>query len=392
METASIAPWGGPANENTQSERSSILELLIQRRTFVLVCTAALSTILTLAVFLLPPSYVAQASILPPQQPSSGLAALAGGAMGGIGGVVGSQLGLKNPADLYIGILKSRTVADDIINQFALQRIYRTKHSSDARTILSAHSTFATSKDSLITISFRDSNPQRAAAITNAYITALHKQNSKLALTDASTRRLFYEQQVAQEKDALSRAELALRDMQHSTGLITPAGQTEAMVKSAAQIRAEIASREVELQAARSYATDQNPHLQTLKQEISALRGELHQLESGTNASKYELSADQVPGLGLEYIRRMRDVKYHEALFELLAKQYEAARIDEGKQAPVIQVLDLAAVPDKDSRPRILMTAVSIVAALLFSCMATIAVVRGSELVQTLRIATVSGQ
>lgn len=332
---------------------AEIAAVLLKQKKIIAAATFVLTIIMTVVVFIRPPSYKAEATILPPQQQQSSLAALASGALGGLAGSgMASQLGLKTAADLYIGILKSRTIGDDIVERFHLKEVYGTKLTSMARQSLSSHVNFASGKDSLITVTVKDHNPQRAADLANAFIDELYKQNSRLATTDASQRRLFFEQQLNGEKEALANAEAALKSTQQATGLLSPSGQAEILLRSGAQLRAEIVSREVQLQAMRTYATEDNPQLQILKREIGSLQGQLNQIEaSGGSGSKLELSAGKMPEASLQYIRKLRDLKYHETLYELIAKQYEASRIDEAKQAPVIQIVDRAIVPDKDSRP-----------------------------------------
>jgi tyrosine-protein kinase Etk/Wzc len=322
-------------------------KLLIAGSTFILMSAAAIS------VALMPDSFKAEAVILPPQQQQSSLAALASGALGNLAGSgMASQLGLKNTADLYIGILKSHTISDEIIAQFHLQDLYHQKFLSDTRGALRKHTTFASGKESLITISVEDHDPKRAAAMANAFVDELYKLNSQIAITDASQRRLFFEQQLRKEKDTLSEAEIALKNTQQSTGLVVPSGQAEVLIRSAAQLRAEIASRQVALQAARSYATDRNPQIQILQREISAMQGQLAQIETdGAQNGPLEIAGGKLPEASLAYMRKFRNLKYHETLYELLAKQYEAAVIDEAKQAPVIQVIDRAKTPDKRSGP-----------------------------------------
>ena len=348
-----------------------LLSVLLRHKRLIIGSTLAAAVVSAIVVCLLPPWYTAEATIMPPQQQQSSLSALASGALGGLAGSsMASSLGLKNPADLYIGILGSRTIADDIIGAFRLQETYDKKVQSDTRKVLAKHASFTAGKDSLIKISVEDHDPKRAAALANAFVDELYKQNSRLALTDASQRRLFFEEQLAKEKDALAEAEIALKNTQQSTGLFAPAGQAEALIRAAAQLRAEIASREVQLQAMRSYATDQNPQVQVLEQEIKALRAQLAGLEAqrGGSGLKFEPSVSKLPEQSLEYIRKLRDLKYHETLYELLAKQYEAARIDEAKQAPVIQVVDRAVVPDRKSwPPRAVLLAVFALLGLLLS-------------------------
>ena len=356
------------AAEPQESEISllDVVALLLRHKKLIGGVGLAAGVLAAVYVLVKPPTYVAEAVILPPQQQQSSLAAFASGAMGGLASSMGSQLGLKNPADMYIGILKSRTIADDVVTRFHLKEVYRRKLESEARRVLTSRASFTSGKDSLISISVKDRDPKRAADIANAFVDELHIANSQLALNDASQRRLFFEQRLSKEKDALADAEVALKLTQQSTGLITPGGQAEVLIRSGAQFRAEIASREVQLQAMRSYATEENPQVEVLKREIASLQKQLAQVEANGSGSKFEVSGGRLPEASLEYIRKLRDVKYHETLFELLAKQYEAARIDEAKQAPVIQVVDKAVAPDKPTRSS---RALTVLGAMLTGCL-----------------------
>ena len=358
----------GPSNDPSLLELAAVL-LRNKRLIFgTPLITAGLAAAI---VSFLPVSYSAEAVILPPQQQQSSLSAFAAGALGGLAGSgMASQLGLKSPADLYVGLLGSRTIADNVIKNFHLQDVYHKKLISETRKDLAKHVSFSSGKDSLIKITAEDHDPQRAADLANAFVDELYRQNSRLAITDAAQRRLFFEQQLSGEKDALANAETALKNTQQSTGMLAPGGQAEALIRAAAQIKAEIVSREVQLMGMRSFATDENPHLQVLEQEIKGFKSQLAGLEaSGQSGLGVEFSAGKLPQASLEYIRKFRDMKYHETLYELLAKQYEAARIDEARQAPMIQVVDRAAVPDKKTwPPRGVFTLAAAVAGLLAAC------------------------
>ena len=350
-----------------------LVRVIARRRRFLLLSTACATAAATAIVFLIPAEYKAEAVIMPPQQPQSTLSALANGALGVIaGGGVATQLGLKGQTDLYIGVLRSRTIADSLISQFKLQSVYKERTLSDTRRALDRHATIEPGKDTMIHISVEDRDPDRATAIANAYVDELYQQNSRLALTEASQRRLFFQQQLAAEKTALAEAEVALRKNQESSGLVLPAGQGEALIQSTARLRAELASREVELQAMRSFATDQNPRIELLQTEMSTLRDQIHKLEASGGSEGIQVPASRLPAAGLEYVRKLRDVKYHETLLELLARQYEGAYIDEAKSAPLIQIVDRAVVPDKKSwPPRALLVAA---AALMFLFLTSVVV------------------
>ena len=304
------------------------------------------------------PTFTATAIILPPQQGQS-LAAMMGqlSALVSLASMSGSSgSAFRTPSDMYIGILQSRTIADNVISRFHLQQLYRTRKMEGTRLALKNHSRFITGKDGLIHISVEDHDPNRASEIANAYLDELYSMNSHLAITEAAQRRVFFDQELAGEKSALTVAEDDLKEMAEKTGIVHLGGQAESIIRGLALLRAEIASREVEIDSMRMFATDQNPVAIRAREEINSLRQQLAKLESDPRNPELSdtvgIPAERMPAVGLEYARKYREVKYHEALYELLAKQYEAARIDEAKAAPVIQVVDRAVPPDSKSSPR----------------------------------------
>ncbi|HXE15389.1 MAG TPA: GNVR domain-containing protein [Bryobacteraceae bacterium] len=333
--------------------------------------TALVSTVVA---FLIPVEYTAEAVILTPEHAESSLSAMAqlagvGPGMGLSGLSLLSGFGLRNPSDLYVGILESRTIADALINRFQLKKVYNDKYLQRARKHLARRTTIKAGKDTLIHIQVDDRDPTRAAKLANAYVEELSLRNTTVALTEASQRRLFFEQQLTKEKKLLAAAEVALRDTQQFTGLVVPSGQAEALIRSASQLHAEIMSREAQLAGMRSYVADDNPRLQMVNRELAALRSELAKLETGEHvAGTPEVPVGNLPQAGLQYLRKYRDVKYHEGLYEALSKQYEAARLDEAKAAPLVQVIDNAVVPERKSwPPRTLIILISTVLAALIS-------------------------
>jgi tyrosine-protein kinase Etk/Wzc len=350
-----------------QSGEISFAELfstLYGRRSTIVWAILATGLVSTATAFLIPVEYTAESVILTPQQPQSSLSAMAqlAGAGAGLSGLsMLSGFSLRNPSDLYVGILESRTIADALITRFKLKQVYGDKYVQGARKHLARRTNIKAGKDTLIRIQVDDRDATRAAQLANAYVEELSNRNTTVALTEASQRRLFFEGQLASEKELLAKAEIALRDTEQITGLVVPSGQAEALIRSASQLNAEILSREAQLAGMRTYVADENPRFQTITRELGALRSELVKLESGEHiADTPEVPVGKLPQAGLEYLRKYRDVKYHEALYEALAKQYEAARLDEAKAAPLIQVIDRAVVPERKSwPPRLLIVSIS---------------------------------
>ncbi|MDI9613849.1 MAG: Wzz/FepE/Etk N-terminal domain-containing protein [Acidobacteriota bacterium] len=343
-----------PAAEEAQG--TSLLDLLIvlaERKLVILLSTLIFGVAATVIALVTPPMFTATAVILPPQQASSSAAALLG-QLGGIAGVAGQSLGIKNPSDIYIGILSSRTVMDKLVTQHSLKDVYDVETLTDARRKLSKYSSFNAAKYSMIHISVEDRDPRRAADLANAYVKCLQEQNSRLAVSEAAQRRLFFERELDKEKALLVEAETAMQKMQEQKGLFQVSSQVSAVIQSMAQLRAEIVAREVALERLKAGATGQNPEVQGQKIEIEALRAQMKELEakSTRDGSNPFMPTSMVPAAALDYARRLREVRYHEALYELLARQYEVARIDEARESPVIQVVDQAVPPEKKSAPR----------------------------------------
>jgi uncharacterized protein involved in exopolysaccharide biosynthesis len=341
-----------PPKDGDGIDFRALVALFASHKKFLLAVTLAGGVVALAIALLIPNTYTATALILPPAKPQSLSSALAG--LGGMASVLAPSLSLKDPADMYIGILKSRSVGDDLIAQFHLQQVYDEKSKENTRRELDKRSSFSAGKDSLLYISVEDRDPKRAADLANAYIAGLNKQNDRLAITESAQRRLLYEREVEGERTALSKAEDVLRETQQKTGIVEVSSQAQVMIAAVAQVRAEIAMREVALQRLRTAATSQNPEVMGQETELASLRGQLSKLErggAGQRSGDPLIPVANVPGAGLDYLRALREVKYHETLFEILSKQYEAARIDEAKESPVIQVVDYAIPPEKKSSP-----------------------------------------
>lgn len=335
-----------------------VLIVLSRRRQVILRTTLAAAAVAAALALGLPNRYTATTNILPPQQSPSLAASMIGqlGALGPMAAMAQRDLGLKNPNDLYVGMLRSRSVEDALIARFDLLRIYGDKTMSDARRDLENSSSIVLGKEGFIAIAVEDRDRGRAPQIANAYVDELRVLTQHLAVTEAGQRRLFFEGQWKLAKDNLADAEQALKETEQATGLIQLDGQAKAIIESVVRLRASIAAKEVELHGMRLFSTEQNPDVQLGEQQLSGMRAQLAMLEKQNGGSEVrgsvQVPAGSVPEAGLEYVRKLRDVKYAEALYELMAKQVEAARLDEAKTAAVIQVLDPAIRPDRKSSPR----------------------------------------
>lgn len=340
-----------PVAEPQPLSLSLLVRLLKQRKRTILLCGGVALSLAAILAYLLPTVYTAETSFVPPGASNPSSAAALMGQLSALG--AGSLLGGKTQGDLYVGILRSHTIGQFMVDRFGLKQVYQVQKESSAEGLLAKKSEFDVDpKSSIITVLVTDKSAQRARDLAEGYLIALQQTTGGLALTESSQRRSFYEQRLAQERDALADAEIALKRNQEKTGLIAPAGQTATQIASVANLRAQITGRQVELAALLRSDTEENPDVVRLRAEITALQAQASQTENGQSDKAYgNFSNAQVPELELDYIRLSRDVKYHEALFEIISKQYEAARIDEAKSAP-LQILDHATLPDTPSGPR----------------------------------------
>lgn len=330
-----------------------VLIVLVSRKKMIIGMAIGTGLVAMAISLMIPPTFTSTAKIMPPQQQqSSGMSAMLG-QLGGLAGTAGSLAGLKNPNDLYVGLLESRTIADKLIERFKLKSRYEKATMDDTRKTLNGFSNISNGKkDGLISISVEDSDPKIAAELANAYVEELAKLTQTMAITESSQRRLFFEKQLKDAKEQLAKAEIAMRATQEKTGLIQLDGQVQAIIGNVAQLKGAIAAKEIQLNAMRSFAAPQNPELLRSQEELRGMQVQLSKLErSRTGNGDLMVPTGSIPEVGVEYVRSLRDVKYYETVFELLAKQFELAKIDEAKDSSLIQVLDEAIPAERKSAP-----------------------------------------
>ncbi|WP_100206459.1 GumC family protein [Geobacter metallireducens] len=329
-----------------------LLQVLVRRKRLIAVMCVAAALLSAAYSLTLPNIYTGTARVLPPQKDGGGgLSALLGGQAGALAGLAGVG-GLGGGADLYVGILKSRSVADAVIKKLDLQKELETKTPDETRTKLQNVVKIQAGKDGIITVAADSRNPQLAARLANTFVDELGKKSVELNLTKAGTERIFLEKRLDVVKADLKKAEEALRGFQEKNRAFKVDDQATATIEGAAKLKAEIVSKEVQLASLRSYQTNENPEVKAVEAALARLRGQLGALTGGGRSNDLMLSAGAMPTLGLEYVRLMREVKTQEAIFEQLTKQYEVAKLGEAKDSSSIQVLDEAVAPQKKSKPK----------------------------------------
>jgi uncharacterized protein involved in exopolysaccharide biosynthesis len=289
--------------------------------------------------FVIPPSYTARTQFLPPQPSAGGGAAAMLQGLGPLGGLAGAATGLKNPSDQFVSFLRSDSVERGVVERFKLKERYEVDLTIDAMYVLDANTKITSGKDGLIGVEVDDRDPKFAAQLANGYIEELRKLLDRVAVTEAQQRRVFYEQQLAktQEKLKVAQSELQKSGIREGTLRSEPRSAAEAY----AALKAQVTAAEVTLQTMLGRVTEQSSEYRAAKASLNALRAQLAKAEATDSAAASD-----------DYIGRYRDFKYLETVFDMFAKQYELAKLDEAKEGATIQVVDVALPPERKSKPR----------------------------------------
>lgn len=307
--------------------------------------------------FFVKPTFTAVTQLMPPQQPQSNAAALLGSLAGNVGSA--GLPGIKNPADQWLGLLRSQTVATAIVEKFDLMKVYDVPLKTLARNQLAQRSVIMVGKEGLIRVEVDDHDPKRAADLANAYVKQLQLLTKNLALSEASQRRMYFERLMREAKDNLINAEVALRSGEINQNLLR--ASPERVSQGMAQLQAQISAQEVRIANIETYAANGAAVLKQARAELSALNKQFNEL----SRSQPDVGGNNKRD---DYISGYRDFKYYEALFEIMAKQYEMARADEARQGVALQVVDVATPPERKSKPnRSIITASAGLAGLLLA-------------------------
>jgi len=383
-------PANSQRSDDDEINFMDILLVIAKYNRFIMAFTAVSIVLALIYVMLQPFSYTAKTVILPPQPKTESSVNALLGSLGGIGGLtVGGTLGLKNPSDMFVGMLKSRTLADQLVIKLGLQKLYKAKNLTEARRALENSTKITAGKDGFISVEYTSSDPKLAALIANTYVSELDKLNSTVALSEAAKRRLFYEKQIKLASVSLSQAETAMKQTQRKTGWyefggldnsLMPGGGgggggggarvNASVLAKAEELRAQITIIDVDLASMRRYMTEQNPTYMQAHATLAALKAKLIKLEGSPIEADVKVPVNKLPDIGFAYIHQLRQLKFQQTLFELYTKQFEIAKMDEAKESPLVQVVDKALPPEERSWPkRAQMMVIATILALVISIM-----------------------
>lgn len=316
----------------------SMLEVVRHLR--LIVGGGLLAGLVTLGgTYLIKPTFTSSTVILPPQQQQS-MASVSLSSLGALAGLAGGAGGVRSPIDQYVALLQSSTVADRMIERFKLKEVYEEELQVDARKrFWTSLRVTAGRRDGLLTIEVDDHEPERAAAMAKAMVEEFRRITSDIAVTEAQQRRVFFEKHLTETRDRLAKAQLALQAAGFTPGALK--AEPKAAAEGYARLKAEATAAQVRLQGLLGSMTAQAPEVQQQQAIVAALKSQLQRAESNADAEA-----------GGDYVGRYREFKYQETLFELFSRQFEVAKVDEGREGGLIQVVDAAQVPERKSKPR----------------------------------------
>ena len=339
-----VNPVGQGAEDEDEISLLDLLQVVVENLRLLVLGPLCVGLLALGYTFTIAPTYTASTKFMPPQQQQSSAVSMLAG-LGALGGLAGAAAGLKNPADQYVAFLKSRSVQDALVDRFKLMERYESKFREDASKELSSNILIAAGKDGLITIDASDKDPAFAAELANAHVEELGNLLKRLAVTEAQQRRMFFEKQLAIAKEGLTKADKIIKSKGINMAILKTSPQTA--LTGLATLKAQITAQEIKLSSMRGYLAESAPDFKQALTELSALRGQLAKLENDEpSTGKVNATA------GGDYISAYRDYKYYETLFELFAKQFEMAKLDEAREGAVIQVLDPAQPPERKSKPK----------------------------------------
>jgi uncharacterized protein involved in exopolysaccharide biosynthesis len=356
--------------ETPEASEQTVVQLRILWRYRGLLCRVALYAMIgsTLLAFLIPSRYESTVRLMPPDNPSnSGLAmaaaAMAGsaGGLGGLGGIASDVLGLKSTSEVFVGILSSRTAQDKLIQQFDLKKLYWDRRKEDARKDLADHTTISVDRKSqIISVTVTDRSPQRAAAMSQAYVEELNKLVAELSTSSARRERIFLEERLQTVNKDLESAEKEFSQFASKNTAIDIREQGKAMVDAAAILQGQLIAADSEYEGLKQIYSNNNFRVRSVKARIDELQKQLEKLggkgESSTTISTQPSdsmypSIRKLPLLGVTYADLYRRTMIQAAVLETLTKEYEMAKVQEAKEIPTVKVLDAADIPDKKTFP-----------------------------------------
>lgn len=311
----------------------------LYRGRWLLLLTTAVGVAIGFAMALrAKPFYTAHAEFLPPKNADV------------LNPTPPSLFGGTDSSDVYLGLLASRTLQDDVIDHLGLMQVFNVSRHVDAEQTLAGMSAFGVSKNSLIDVNVTSGDPKLAAAIANTYLDALYRLNGEMLASGSIHRRGFFEAQLEDQRKQLELAESDLRQLQERTGVVSTASETASAAGATASLQAQIDAAQAQLAGLLAGATEQNPQVIAARRTIGQLQAELARQQAAGSSSGI-LGNRKLPEVTQQIADKQREVSLRNSTYEALVQQFERARLSAIDPGAQLQIVDLATVPEKKAGP-----------------------------------------
>lgn len=336
-----------------------VLRLLWKRRRFVTVATLTGIGVSLGVAFVLPREYKSSAEVMPPDPAATPGASLSQSEGTGAAAAIAASR-LRSPNAMFIGILNSRTIQDDLISQFHLRGVYGVRDDASARAKLASRTTINDDRETgILSISVVDRDPVRARDLDAAYLAGLDQLIVRMSTSAARRERIFLEGRLKAVKQDLDATEHALSLYSSRSATVSPEAQERAALQSISSVQEQLIAAQAELHSLEAIYDENNVRVRAAQARIEELRSQLNDM-SAPESGRANLAADaqllpsmrKLPLLGETYSDLYLNASLEESLYEMLSKQYEAAKVEEAREIPAVRVLDPPNLPERKSSPR----------------------------------------
>lgn len=351
------------------------ITFILRWRRFLVLFVGLVIVLVIILSLVVPSRFTAQTTIFPSQEQQMDISSFISSKLSGLPGVAGfaAQMGAL-PGEIYLTILRSRSMSETVIDTFELQKLWRMEGAPIADVIKTLNNCAKFKydlRDGTITIEVTSRHPEIAADIANFYARALDRRNQELKSQQAKHNKIFISERLEEAKLRMKELEDSLLAFQEQTGVLNVEEQIKATIQTAAGLEALRLTTELELTLAREMMSSDNPLVEELERKLAGVRTQMRQLvdrHQKTAEDKLILTLKDAPSYGVTYVKLLRDITVQELLYQFLVQQYEQASIVEARNTPTMQAIDKAVPPTRRSWPRRgVMVVVAAAAAFVFA-------------------------
>lgn len=346
--------------EKREFDLFELIRILLKNRVFIIVFVAIVSVASVIYSLVTPEIWSSQATFYAVGESSSALPFN----LPGLGGITSSffDTGGGDQARNFVTVMYSRTFSEDVINRFDLIKYFKQTHPDSLRRMdrtlekLRSNMTFIGYDDQtgLLSIRVESKDKKLSRDMVAYYLAKLEEYNREQKLTKGKLNRVFLEERINETRTAIDSLLLAVKDFQTQNKAVALEAQSEAMIESYSAVVAQKMALDTELELARQNYSADSPVVQNLETQQNELIRQIRQMERGGAAVKpeYMLNISSLPDLASRYAQLQLNLEIQSKVYEYLYPQYEAARLEELRDMPSLEIIDQPRLAGMRLRPR----------------------------------------